>query len=137
MPHVFKQAYTPIYNPVNNRIAARQDSGIILIKPGISNNDTKSISPCTMALTLVRAPALTLADERTITAVIGKPPSKPLTKLPAPCATSSRFVGDIRLIGSILSTASKLSKVSKLATTAMVKAVIQTCLLPMALKFGI
>ena len=77
----------------------------------------------------MRAPAPTFADERTITDVIGKPPSIPEIVFPIPCAMSSLFVGDTRLIGSNLSTASKLNSVSKLATTAMVKATVHTCLL--------
>jgi hypothetical protein len=102
----------------------------------MASKHISSKKPWNIALIFVRPPAFTLADERTITAVIGKPPNIPLTTLPAPWATSSRFVGDIRLIGSILSTASRLSKVSKLATMAMVAAVIQTSLLPIPLKFG-
>ena len=83
-----------------------------------------------MAEIRVRAPAVTLADERTMTAVTGKPPSKPLMMLPTPWALSSRLGGLLRLNGSSLSEASKLSSDSKLATMAMVPATIQVvCLL--------
>ena len=68
------------------------------------------------------APAAMLADERTMTAVMGRPPSRPLTRLPAPWASSSRLGGVWRFWGSRLSTASMLSSVSSEATMAMVKA---------------
>jgi hypothetical protein len=54
---------------------------------GMASRHISSKKPWKIALIFVRPPAFTLADERTITAVIGKPPSKPLTKLPAPWAT--------------------------------------------------
>lgn len=73
-----------------------------------------------MAAILVRPPAFTLADERTVTAVIGKVPIKPAIVFPIPCATNSLFVGETLFIGSILSAASKLKSVSNEATIAIV-----------------
>ena len=67
-------------------------------------------------------PALMLAALRTMTAVIGNPPNKPLMILPIPCALSSRLVGARRFKGSSLSVASRLNRVSKLAIIAIVTA---------------
>ena len=77
-----------------------------------------------MAETRVRAPAWTLAELRTMTCVMGSPPSRPETVLPTPWAQSSRLVGVVRFKGSSLSTASTLSSVSRLATTASVMATV-------------
>lgn len=60
---------------------------------------------------LVRAPAAILAEPRTITAVIGRPPTRPQSRFPNPCAFSSRSLGATRFQGSILSMASRLNKV--------------------------
>ena len=45
------------------------------------------------------APACTLAELRTITDVIGKPPIAPAIRLPTPCAFSSRSGGAARSFG--------------------------------------
>ena len=92
--------------------------------------------PCIMLDSFDFAPALTLAELRTITDVTGRPPNMPDTILPTPCAFNSLLVGLMRFCGSILSTASMLSKVSRLATMASVMAVIQTCALVMPAKLG-
>ena len=55
-----------------------------------------------------------------MTDVMGIPPSRPTVMLPTPCAMSSRFGGECRRRGSILSTASRFSRVSSVATRAMV-----------------
>src|SRR5690349_21104090 len=81
-------------------------------------------------------PALTLAELRTITAVIGKPPIRGDTTLPTPWATSSRLLGEIFFSGSSLSTASTLSSDSRLAIRAMVIAIFHTTGFPMAEKSG-
>ena len=72
------------------------------------------------------APAFTLAEVLTITAVTGSPPIKPEITLPNPCAFNSRLVGVILFCGSSLSPASVLSKLSRLAIMAMVTASIYT-----------
>ena len=72
------------------------------------------------------APAFALAEERTITAVIGKPPISEETKFPTPCARSSWFVSVILRFKSRRSAASIESSVSIEATTAIVAPVIQT-----------
>ena len=46
-----------------------------------------------MADIFVLAPELIFADVLTITEVTGKPPSKPDTMLPTPCAFNSLLVG--------------------------------------------
>src|SRR5690606_14101538 len=84
----------------------------------------------------VLAPALTLADERTITLVRGKPPTSPETILPTPWAFSYLLVGVILFCGSRLSTASIPSNVSRQATRASVTPVIQICLLIMLPQSG-
>ena len=45
-------------------------------------------------LLLVCAPAFTFAEERTMTEVIGSPPSRPFRMFPTPCAFSSWFGGE-------------------------------------------
>ena len=67
---------------------------------------------------------------------MGKPPNKPLTIFPIPCALSSLLAGVTRFCGSILSVASALSRVSILATSAITSAVFQTNGLDMAEKRG-
>ncbi|MNV88119.1 hypothetical protein D3C71_1822960 [compost metagenome] len=79
--------------PVWRRIAAKQAKGIIFSIVGIASIATNSHIPCMIADCLVFPPALTFADERTITDVKGRPPRSPLVMLPIPCATSSRLVG--------------------------------------------
>ena len=56
---------------------------------GSSATNSSSHTPCSTREALVRAPACTFAELRTMTAVIGSAPSAPHTVLPAPCAISS------------------------------------------------
>ena len=56
---------------------------------------------------------------------------------PTPCASSSRFGGEARFWGSILSTASRFKSVSRLATTATVIAAIRIAGLARAPKSGV
>lgn len=56
---------------------------------GISMAPTKSNMPCTIVDSLDLAPAFMLAEDRTITEVIGIPPISPLIILPVPCASNS------------------------------------------------
>ena len=93
-------------------------------------------TPCAMVATLVRPPELMLAEVRTMTEVIGIPPIRPLSILPAPCANSSRLPLVKRFSGSSLSAASMHSSVSILATAAMVAATIHTCGFWIAAKSG-
>ena len=60
----------------------------------------------------VLLPALMFTELRTITDVTGNPPISPATMFPKPCAISSRFGGEVRCSGSILSTASRFKSVS-------------------------
>jgi len=89
-----------------------------------------------IADSLLCAPDWMLAELRTITCVIGRPPIRPDSELPTPCATSSRLVGVTRLCGSSLSVASRQSRVSRLPTTAMVAAITQTAPVPSAPQSG-
>jgi hypothetical protein len=57
---------------------------------------SSSHKPCVIEESLVRAPASALAELRTMTAVMGSPPTSPLRKFPVPCAISSRFCGVVR-----------------------------------------
>ena len=84
----------------------------------------------TGALSLVALPVWILADERTITWVMGSP-IKPLTVFQPLCEELTVGWRDA-LLGINLSVASTHSNVSKLATTAMVAAKIQMALSPMA-----
>ena len=77
-----------------------------------------------------------LAELRTITCVIGRPPINPDIIFPEPCAINSRLVGVTLFSGSNLSVASTQSNVSRLATRAIVNAVIQISALVIAIKFG-
>ena len=117
-------------------MAAKTDSGIIFNSVGIKITEISNRKPWIIAESLVLPLDCMLAELRTITCVIGKPPIKPDTILPAPCASNSLLVGVTFLWGSNLSVASTQSKVSKLATKAIVKAVTQTCGFVMALKLG-
>lgn len=72
----------------------------------------------------VLPPELMLAELRTMTCVTGRPPSRPETMFPIPCAFSSRFVGVTRFWGSRLSVASTESRVSMLAMRASVSPVV-------------
>src|SRR5688572_28159631 len=62
--------------PTIKRIAASDASGILFSKVGIANAVTNSNEPCTIADNRDRAPAATLAELLTITAVTGNPPIK-------------------------------------------------------------
>ncbi len=93
---MMRDGFASLY-PTINRMAARQASGILLSRPGIRPAVIKSRNPCTIADVLVLAPAATLAELLTITAVTGSPPIKPLTILARPCALSSWFSGELRL----------------------------------------
>jgi len=75
-----------------------------------------------MQESLVREPAFTLTELRTMTEVMGRPPTRPAAMLPTPWATSSRFCGVQRRCGSSRSVASTFSSVSSEATMASVTA---------------
>ena len=94
---------------------------------GIRTTEPNSQPPCRMADRRVSPPASTLADDRTMTLVSGRPPIRPDSMLPAPCAIISRFLSLTRRRGSIWSTALMQSNVSRLATSARVPATTQTC----------
>ena len=82
------------------------------------------------------APALAFAELRTTTDVMGKPPIKPLSILPIPCAFNSKLVSVILRLLSNRSDASMHNRVSIDATTAMVAPAIQTCILVKPFKLG-
>ena len=98
----------------------------MLSSPGISKTASSRKPPWRMAESFVAARALMFAELRTMTCVIGKPPIRPDSVLPAPWANSSRLGGVTRFWGSSLSVASRQSSVSRLPTTAMVAAMTQT-----------
>ena len=75
-------------------MAASTASGILLSRPGIAAAHTSSRTPCATHDSFVCAPAFTFAEERTMTEVIGSPPSRPFRILPTPCAFSSWFGGE-------------------------------------------
>ncbi|MNT71380.1 hypothetical protein D3C72_2098590 [compost metagenome] len=101
-------------------MAAKLASGMLLSSSANSNALSSNSTPCSKIDTRLRAPACTLAELRTITAVIGKPPSSPLMQLPTPCARSSLSAEGSGIIGAIFFKASWLSRVSRLATIARV-----------------
>ncbi len=111
-------------------------SGIRFRIFGINATDNNNRRPCNTADIFVFAPALIFAEVRTITDVRGRPPIKPETILPIPCAFNSRLVGVTRLYGSSSSAACMFSNVSRLATIAIVNAVVQTAKLVNAVKSG-
>ena len=55
---------------------------------------SSSSTPWKMAERFVAAPALMLTELRTMTDVIGMPPTRPATTLPTPWANSSRLGGE-------------------------------------------
>ena len=102
------------------------DKGIMFRIKGIAKTHTSNKTPWITADSLCVAPALALADERTTTEVMGRPPMSELTMLPAPCERNSRLVSVMRRRVSRRSAASMQSRVSIEATMAMVMPVIQT-----------
>ena len=123
--------------PVAIRIAARHDSGSRLMRLGNTSTASASSRPCTIAARLVRAPASTLTLDRTISQVIGRPPSSPDTQLPTPWAISSRLAGVVRRSRSSRSTASVVSSAWSEATSAIATAAAYTAGLPIWLKSGV
>jgi hypothetical protein len=75
--------------PVTTSTAASTEMGMYASSHGRAPASTSSHAPCSTADRRVRAPASTLAAERTITPVIGKAPASPQRVLPMPCAASS------------------------------------------------
>ena len=116
--------------------AASADSGIKLSTAGINATDNNNHRPCMIVDALVSAPDITLAEDRTITEVTGKPPIMPETMLPLPCASNSQFLSVERRRGSISSTAFTLSSDSRLATIASVAAVVHSAAVPICEKSG-
>ena len=116
--------------------AASADSGMRFSTTGISAMLASSQTAWRMVDSRESAPASTLAELRTMTEVTGMPPSRPETKLPVPCASSSRFLSVTRRLGSSSSTALTLSSDLRLATMASVSAVVHTMALPMASNDG-
>jgi hypothetical protein len=112
--------------PVTTSTAASAASGTRLISSAKNTIDTTSSTPCQIADSRVRAPALTLTELRMMTDVIGRAPARPASMLPTPCANSSRSGGDTRLCGSSLSVASRFSSVSSEATMPSVSAASST-----------
>ena len=108
--------------PVAISTAASAASGIRFSAPGMSSRQPRSSAPWKIVARRVRAPFAAFTELRTITEVIGRPPTRPASMLPVPCATSSRFGGETRRSGSSLSVASRLRSVSREATTARVTA---------------
>src|SRR5688572_29331203 len=130
-----REGFANLY-PTIIKIAAKHARGILFKSDGIRKAVKSSKIPWEMEDAFVRAPAATLAELLTITAVIGNPPISPLTILPSPCALSSWLSGDVRLNGSSLSTASILNKLSKLATMAIVNATVHVESVMIAEKSG-
>src|SRR5690606_38245371 len=122
--------------PVCSRMDGKQVRGKRLIVCSMGITPGNSHIPCTSALCREPPAELALAEERTMTDVMGIPPSRPVVTLPIPCACNSRFVGELRLMGSILSIASILRSVSRLAMMAIVHATTQTSLLKICEKLG-
>ncbi len=77
------------FQPACTRMPASAGSGISASAEGSAAANSSSHTPCSTRDALVFAPALTLAELRTITAVIGSAPSRPQTVLPAPWAIIS------------------------------------------------
>src|SRR5262245_20534291 len=107
-------------------MTASTQYGILLMTGQRIRTASNSQMPCVNDDSRVRAPASALAELLTMTAVMGKPPARPLTKLPAPCATNSLLGGEILLYGSSLSMAVRLSNVSSEATKQTTKALRHT-----------
>src|SRR5690554_2316625 len=101
-------------------MAASVAMGILLSSAGIDATQMSRSRPWTIADILDFAPALALAEDRTTTEVMGRPPKAPLIMLPIPWARSSTLVLTKRFKGSILSVASIQSNVSIEATIVMV-----------------
>ena len=132
-----KSAGLVSFRPVKISTAARDARGISFSQRGAKSTSRQSSTPWKKAETRVAAPALMFTELRTTTEVIGRPPRKPATMLPAPCAMSSRLGGLTRLRGSSLSTAWRFSSVSSEATAAIVTAAMMTAGLPKALRSGL
>src|SRR5678815_2925068 len=117
-------------------MAAKEAFGIRFRIPGINATQTSNRIPWYTVDILVFFFFFTLAEERTITEVMGRPPINPEIILPMPCAFSSRSLLVTLWYGSRSSTASILNSVSRLATNARVMPVIQTSLFKKLLKSG-
>src|SRR5690606_32007982 len=122
--------------PTKIKTAANVANGIKFKMNGIDSTQTNNKTPCIIADDLDVAPAFALAELRTTTDVIGKPPINELSKLPIPCALSSKLVSVIRRFISNRSDASIQSSVSIDATIAMVAPTIQTFVFKKPSKFG-
>ena len=84
--------------------------------PGASATKNSKKSPWKRLARRVRPPPSTLADERTISEIIGSPPSRPATTFASPCATRSRSSDARRRHGSSVSIAFAESTDSSPAT---------------------
>ena len=132
-----KSAGLASFRPVTISTAAKEARGISFSQRGAKSTRRASSAPWKKADRRVAAPALMFTELRTMTEVIGRPPRRPDTMLPAPCAMSSRFGGLTRLRESSLSTASRFRSVSSEATTAIVTADRMIAGLPKALRSGL
>ena len=111
-------------NPLEEENAANEAKGIILKNWGILNAQINKRKPWMMAEYFDFPPDWILAELRTITCVIGRPPINPEMMLPIPCAFNSLLVGVAKCSGSSLSVASTHKRVSRLATIHNTKAVV-------------
>ena len=106
--------------PTTTSNPASTAAGIRSISPTNSSENTSTHTPWSTAERRLTAPAATLVELRTITPLIGSPPSRPETALAAPWPISSRSRSARRPPGRSLSMATADIRLSRLATAVSV-----------------
>ena len=103
--------------PVYTSIAPRAASGMLWIRFGNSRTKPRRNSPCQAFAHLVRPPASRFALLRTISEIIGSPPTAAASVLAMPTAVRSRSKFVFRFHGSSSSMALALNSDSRLPMT--------------------